>query len=303
MPNTTHERYVPRTIHGFYEVPNPRSQQIVRYYPYRHDLSVDGKFKPTVTQAIQSYFPKFILDDDTRVKYVSEKTGQSADEVAKDIFKMRKIKMLVAQAIRTRMRGTYYRLPFGDLDKVEKEFCTVAANCASELGQEFWCGQCFDPYVLYSSEYDLGDHIDIIMNKPLRDKLMYCLVEIVVHKGLAQARFPDVVGPCKEPLEDMEPSTLELTKLKMACMALIYRKEQYVIDCILDGGHSYRGMIFHIYHSFARDEVLFNIKDVELDLKRAKKFLDHWAGVTSKQHGTCMVGAEPIAFSKEQASA
>ena len=94
-----HERWERRPLravhathaYGYLEATHPRTDEILRWYPYKNEITVAGAQKPTLTDILPRCPEQ--LSEAERVKYVSEKCGRSEDEIAAEIFRMRQLKL------------------------------------------------------------------------------------------------------------------------------------------------------------------------------------------------------------------
>lgn len=271
-------RKVPRNLHGYVEELHPRTDEVLRWYPYKNELTVDGKAKPTFMDILNThYFPK-PMDDAERCKYVAEKYGRDEEEVASEMFRMRRLKMGVAQSVRMKLKGRGFRQPTGVWEGIDRDYMIASAGAAQALGMAFYNNNSFEPTIIWSKHFQFGDCIDLMLNKPLRTSLQYCLGEVVVHRTIPRSRLPGIKGSCKYPLEDLEPCLYDALKLKLAVMAYIAKKEAYVVDTMVDGGHRYLGCIMHITQvpHCPEKSVVHELEAVDLDLDLAERWLFHY---------------------------
>ncbi|KAG8346291.1 hypothetical protein TRVL_02890 [Trypanosoma vivax] len=269
---------IPRHIHGYLEASNPRTECLVRWFPYKQQMTVNGRYVPTLSDIIYThYFPRQ-LDDDERVKYVAIKTGRTELEVAEELFLMRKMKLFVSQLLRNKLLNRPLRMPEGmDYSGVERRYTLGISRVAQLMGMSMYRSLSYDPAIVYSPYADFGDCIDCICTKQLRTATQYLLCEIVVHRGIARSRLVDVVGDAKEPLSHIEPCLFEFIKLKLAILAHVAKQEHYVVDHIMDGGHRYGGCLIHLYPSPLDPGVIdHETQHLELDLDLARRWMKHY---------------------------
>lgn len=241
-------------------------------------MTVNGRLIPTFTDVLyEHYFPRH-LNDDERVKYIALKTGRSELEVAEEVFLMRKIKLFCAQLLRNKLRNRPVRMPEGmDYSGIERKYTIGISRVALQLGMSMYSTHAFDPILLYSSHYGLGECLDTIVTKQLRTSNQYLMVEIVVHRGVSRTRFPQITEDAKFPLSHIEPCTYEAIKLKMAVGAVLAKEEFHVVDHMFDKGHRYGGMLIHLYPNSSDPEVIdHHIEHVEIDMDHAKMLLKHY---------------------------
>jgi hypothetical protein len=267
---------LPRTVHGYYEYHHPRTDDVCRYYPYRGDLIVNGSSRPTFTQMLENHYVPPMLNDEERVQYVAGKTGRSERDVAKELFRMRRLRAAVAQSFRDKLSGNWIRQPPGDWSVSERKYFETSLNAASMFGMDFFQTHSYDPYIIYSPYYQVGDCCDGILNKTIRTRQQYCFVEICLHHSVPRARLPGVIGKCKEPLQEFEPSVQDMIHMKLEMCAFLAKKDQYVTEHAYDPGHQYLGAIVHFFRGTDLDEILFEITPLELKLERAEKVLRHY---------------------------
>ncbi|CUI14408.1 Hypothetical protein, putative [Bodo saltans] len=269
---------IPRHIHGYIEGTNARTESQIRWFPYKKEMTVDGRLVPTFTDILyQYYFPPH-LNDDEQVKYTALKTGRSELEVAEEIFLMRKIKLFCAQLLRNKLRNRPVRMPEGmDYSGIERRYTIGLSRVALELGMSMYSTHSFDPIMVYSPQYGLGECLDTIVTKQLRTSQQYLMVELVVHRGISRTRFSQISEDPKFPISHIEPCTYEAIKLKMAIGSLLAKEEHYVVDHMFDKGHRYGGMLIHLYPNSSDPEVIdHHIEHVEVDLDFARMFLKHY---------------------------
>lgn len=269
---------MPRQLHGYIETQHPRTDELLKWFPYKNELSVNDKLKPTFSDILHTYYWPATLDDAQRVSYVAEKTGRTEEEIASNVFKMRRLKMGIAQSIRMKLRGKGLRVPHGNWDDRDSRYLAASGAAAQALGMSFYNNPSFEPTLIWSNHFQFGDCIDMLLNKPLRTSLQYCLVEVCVHKSIPRCRLADVKGSCKFPLDQLEPCLYEELKMKLSVMAYIARKEAYVVDTFVDGGHRYLGCIMHFFEmpDDPSRTVNYELESVDLDLDLAEKWLFHY---------------------------
>ncbi|RNC50877.1 hypothetical protein TcCL_ESM12062 [Trypanosoma cruzi] len=269
---------IPRHIHGYIEASCPRTEGLVRWFPYKKEITVDGRYVPTISDAIYSYYFPRELNDDERVKYVAIKTGRSELEVAEEVFLMRKMKLFVAQLLRNKLRSRPLRMPEGvDYSGIERRYTLGISRVAQAMGMSMYGTQSYDPVIVYSPYCDIGDCIDCICTKQLRTATQYLLCEVAVHRGIARSRMTDVTSEPKEPLSHVEPCLFEFIKLRLAILALVAKQEHYVVDHLFDGGHRYGGCLIHLFPSPLDPEIIdHEVNHIELDLDLAQKWMKHY---------------------------
>ncbi|KAH9580100.1 hypothetical protein LSM04_008068 [Trypanosoma melophagium] len=275
---TLSSQSIPRHIHGYVEATNPRTESLVRWFPYKKEMTVDGRYVPTMADVIYThYFPRE-LSDDERVKYISLKTGRSEVEVAEELFLMRKMKLFVAQLLRNKLRSRPLRMPQGvEYTGIERRYTLGISKVAQAMGMSMYSTKSYDPTIVYSPYYDIGDCVDCICTKQLRTSLQYLFCEIALHRGIARSRLTDVIGDPKEPLQHLEPCLYEFIKLRLAVLALISKQEHYVVDHQFDGGHRYGGCLIHLFPSPLDPELIeHEVEHIELDLDLAQRWLKHY---------------------------
>lgn len=255
---------LPRTVHGYYESQHPSTDDICRYYPYRRDLLINGKPRPTFSHLLEDHYIPPMLSDEQRVSYVAAKSGRAEKEIARELFRMRRLKFALAQSFRDKLCGHWLRQTQGDWSVTERKYFETCVKAASMFGTDFYNCHHYDPFIMYSPYYQAGDCCDIVLNKTVRTKQQYLFVEICVHNTLPKARLPGVVGKCKPPLEDFEPSIQDLIELKLSMCALIAKQERYVTDHMYDTNHDYRGAIVHFFRSADLNDIEFDMVPLEL---------------------------------------
>lgn len=269
---------IPRHIHGYIEGTNKRTESLIRYFPYKNEITVDGKPVPSFNDILYShYFPPH-LNDDERVKYTAVKTGRTEQDVAEEVFLMKKMKLICAQVLRNKLNNRPMRMPQGvSYSGLERKYTMGTARVALDLSSATYSTHSFDPMLIYSPQYGFAEPVDIVIEKQLRTTLQYLMGEIIVHKGFARARYAQVKDDPKEPLTHIEPCLFEAMKLKMAVCAILAKDEQYVTDHVFDGGHKYGGCFIHLFPDPRDPDVIDNhIEHVELDLELGMKFLKHY---------------------------
>ena len=272
----TFAKELPRTVHGYYEYHHPRTEDVCRWYPYRRDLLVNGLPRISFSQLLEEHYIPPMLSDEQRIQYVAAKSGRSDRDVAKELFRMRRLKMALAQSFRDKLKGHWVRQQAGDWSILERRYFETMLKAASMFGMDFYSNQSYDPYIIYSPYYQAGDCCDAILNKTVRTKQQYLFVEICVHNTVPKSRLPGVVGKCKTPLENFEPSIQDLIELKLSMCAYLARKDQYVTDHAFDPGHMYRGAILHLYRGSDLNEVCHEMTPLDLNIDLAEKVLRHY---------------------------
>lgn len=276
--NTLSSQSIPRHIHGYLEGSNARTESHIRWFPYKQEMTVDGRYVPTFKDVIYThYFPKE-FNDDERVKYVAIKTGRSELEVAEEIFLMRKMKLFTAQLLRNKLRSRPLRMPQGvDYSGIERRYTLGISKVAQAMGMSMYSTASYDPVIMHSPYLDIGDCVDLIVTKQLRTSQQYLLCDIVVHRGIPRARLPQVKGDAKEPLQHIEPCLYQFIKLRLAVLSLIAKQEQYVVDHQFDGGHRYGGCLIHLFPSPLDPEVIdHEVEHIEVDLELAQLWMKHY---------------------------
>ena len=167
--NTLSSQSIPRHIHGYLEGSNARTESHIRWFPYKQEMTVDGRYVPTFKDVIYThYFPKE-FNDDERVKYVAIKTGRSELEVAEEIFLMRKMKLFTAQLLRNKLRSRPLRMPQGvDYSGIERRYTLGISKVAQAMGMSMYSTASYDPVIMHSPYLDICDGVDLIVTKQLR---------------------------------------------------------------------------------------------------------------------------------------
>ncbi|KAK7195377.1 hypothetical protein NESM_000464500 [Novymonas esmeraldas] len=275
---TLSSQSIPRHIHGYLEGSNARTEGHIRWFPYKQEMTVDGRCVPTFKDVLYThYFPKE-LNDDERVKYVSIKTGRSELEVAEEIFLMRKMKIFTAQLLRNKLRSRPLRMPQGvDYSGVERRYTLGITKVAQAMGMSMYSAGSYDPMIVYSPYLDMGDCIDLVATKQLRTSQQYLLCDVVVHRGIPRARLPHVKGEPKEPVANIEPCLFQFIKLRLAVLSIIAKQEHYVVDHQFDGNHRYGGCLIHLFPSPLDPEIIdHHVEHIELDLELAQTWMKHY---------------------------
>ena len=272
---------MPRTLHGSLEAQQPRTDELLKWYPFKNELTVDGKIKPTFTDILHTYYWPKTLTDAERIAYVSEKSGKSEEELSMELYRMRRLKMGVAQSIRMKLRGRGFRQPEspdgGMWYGKERAYMMASGGAASSFGMSFYNNPTYEPFIVYSPMFQFGGCVDMVLNKPLRTSLQYCLVEVCLHNSIPKARLPGVVGQPKYPIHMLEPCEWEEIRLRLSVMAILLKKETYVVDHVIDGGHKYIGAIVHLYDTHDEDGAInWDIQALDLDLDLAEQWLLHY---------------------------
>lgn len=269
---------IPRHIHGYIEQINPRTESLIRWFPYKQEMTVDGLAVPTFNDVLYTHYFPPQLNDDERVKYTSIKTGRSELEIAEEVFLMRKMKIFCAQLLRNKLKNRPVRLPEGlTYSGLERRYTLGISRVALDMGMSMYTNHSFDPYLLYSPHFGMGDCVDLIVQKQLRTSNQYLFCEVVTHKGVARCRLPQIKDEAKEPLSKLEPCLFDAIKLKLAVAAHLAKQEHYVIDHMFDSGHRYGGCLIHLFPNPVDPEIIDNhVEHIELDLDLAKDFLKHY---------------------------
>lgn len=269
---------IPRHIHGYLEGSNARTESMLRWFPYKEQLTVNGVFTPTFRDVLYDhYFPRE-LSDDERVRYTAIKTGRTELEVAEEIFLMRKIKLFTAQLLRNKLRSRPLRMPDGvEYSGIERRYTLGISKVAQAMGMSMYSTQSYEPVIMYSPYHNFGDCIDLIVTKQLRTAQQYLLCDIVVHRGISRARLPNIERSPQPPLEDIEPCLYEYIKLRLGVFSLIAKQEHYVVDHQYDTGHRYGGCLIHLFPSPLDPETIdHEVQHIELDLERATQWMKHY---------------------------
>lgn len=277
LEGQTH-RAIPRHIHGYFESYHPRTQQHIQYYPYKKEMSVDGVLVPTVMDIIYMYYFPRELTDDERIRYVSLKSNRTEEDVAEELFQMRRLKMFAAASLRNKVAGKPFRLPEGsDFSARERSYLIGSARAAQVFGTNFFTNHSYQPTILYSPNYGIGDCIDGLFEKSMRLSLQYVLIDVVTHRAVPRVRLPTVKGESRYPLESVEPCLYEALRLRLAILALIAQKEQYVVDHEMDTHHKYSASIVHLNPVLdSPTEIDASCYVEDLDLELGQKVLDHY---------------------------
>ncbi|CCW68180.1 unnamed protein product [Phytomonas sp. Hart1] len=275
---TLSSQSIPRHIHGYLEGVNPRTEAMLRWFPYKQELTVNSRYVPTFKDVLYAhYFPQE-FNDDERVKYTAIKTGRSEVEIAEEIYLMRKIKLITAQLLRNKLHNSPFRIPEGaDFSEIERRYSLGIIQVARAMGTSMYSTDTYEPLIMYSPYFDFGDCVDLIIHKQLRTSQQYLLCDIVVHKGISCSRLPHVKEDPKEPLKDLEPCLLQFIKLRLAVLCLMAKQEHYVVDHIFDPNHRYGGCLIHLFPSPLDHEVIDNeVEHIEVDTELATKWMKHY---------------------------
>lgn len=275
---TLSSQSIPRHIHGYLEGTNARTESLLKWFPYKEQLTVNGVYTPTFKDVIYSHYFPPELNDDERVAYTALKTNRTELEVAEEIFQMRKMKLFTAQLLRNKLRSRPLRMPDGvDYSGIERKYTLGIAKVAQAMGMSMYSTQSYEPVIMYHPHYQFGDCIDLIVTKQLRTAQQYLLCDIVVHRGISQSRLPQIQDNPKPPLDHLEPCMYEYIKLRLSVFALVAKQEHYVVDHQYDNGHRYGGCLIHLFPSPLDPEVIDNeVKHIELDLDLASKWMKHY---------------------------
>ena len=271
-------RAIPRHIHGYYESHQPRTQQQIKYFPYKKEMTVDGVQVPTIMDIIYMYYFPRELTDDERIRYVSLKTERNEEDVAEELFQMRRLKLFAAQSLRNKVSGKPFRMPDGaDFSARERSYLLGSARAAQVFGINFFTNHSFQPTIIYSPNYNIGDCVDCIFEKCMRLSLQYVMVDVVTHKSIPRVRLPTVKGESRYPLEVVEPCLYEALRLRLAIIAILAKKEHYVVDHEFDTNHKYSGSIVHLSPVLdSPTEIDASCYVEDLDLELGQKVLDHY---------------------------
>lgn len=269
---------IPRHIHGYLEGTNPRTEGLLRWFPYKEQMTVNGSYVPTFRDVLHTHYFPWELCDDERVKYVAIKTGRSELEIADEIFRMRKIKLFTAQLLRNKLRSRPLRMPDGvDYSGIERRYTLGISKVAQAMGMSMYSTQSYEPLIVYDPYLRFGDCIDLIVTKQLRTSQQYLLCDVLVHRGISRSRLPQVQDTPKPPLENLEPCMYEYIKLRLGVFALIAKQEHYVVDHQYDSGHRYGGCMIHLFPSPLDPEIIdHEVQHIELDLSLAKSWMKHY---------------------------
>ena len=230
----------------------------------------------SVNDLLALYLPP-MLNDDERVKYTALKTNQREQDVAMHVFEMRRLREVVAQTARNKLRARSLRLIDGQmLTERERLFQMAAITECVRFESTNQTGHSFDPHVVYSPHYKVGGCIDIVSECPLKTALRYHATEVSVDRAIPRGVLPDVVGLPKYPLHNFEPTIYNITMLKLSILALILKLESYVTDFHCDTGHLYMATIFHVTDDpTCRSKVKADLHRETCDLDLARALLDH----------------------------
>eukprot|EP00796_Vickermania_ingenoplastis_P005421 gene5421-3906_t len=275
---TLSSQSIPRHIHGYLEGQNARTESMLRWFPYKEQLTVNGSYVPTFRDVLYKYYFPRELNDDERVKYVAIKTGRSELEVAEEMFLMRKIKLFTAQLLRNKLRSRPLRMPDGvDYSGIERRYTLGISKVAQAMGMSMYSTQSYEPVIMYSPYLQFGDCVDLIATKQLRMSQQYLLCDIVVHKGISRSRLPCIRESPQPPLENVEPCLYEFIKLRLAVCSLVAKTEQYVVDHQYDTGHRYGGCLIHLFPSPLDPDVIdHEVEHIEFDLELASSWMKHY---------------------------
>jgi hypothetical protein len=274
---TQFARGLPRNVNGFIEGCQPRYGGSIKWYPYRQEVTVNDTPVPTISDTLnQHYFPPS-KNDDEKLLYVQEKTGRPLEELAQELFQMRRVKLIGAQSLRDKVRGSWFRAPVVNYNKLEKKYMDETLKIAQLFSMDFFCNGSYDPTLVHSPHYELCEPVDAIFHKQLRERYIYMLIDVVVHKSIPSSRMPCHQGlKCQEPIADIEPCLMEHYKLKLSAAANIIIEEKYVADQPWDTNHKYHACLIHIRPCHVEPQFLVHdVIPLELDLPRGREWLDH----------------------------
>lgn len=269
---------IPRHIHGYIETTNARTESLIRWFPYKQEITVDHRVIPTFMDVLYThYFPNH-LNDDERVKYIALKSGRSELEVAEEIFLMRKIKIFCAQLLRNKLKNRPVRMPEGmNYSGIERRYTMGVSRVAMEMGMSMYSSHGFEPMLIYSPHFNMTESIDILVTKQLRTSNQYLFGEIVVHRGLPRTRLPQIVEDPKDPISHIEPCLYEAIRLKLTIAAILAKEEHLVVDHMFDCGHKYNGIIIHLFPNHSDPDFIDHTAEhVELDLDLGRNLLKHY---------------------------
>jgi hypothetical protein len=282
---TNFAQQIPRSVNGCLEAIQPRTQENIKWFPYRDEYYVNNKSVPSFRDVLHThYFPPMPTDDE-RIAYIAEKTGRKPIDVAAEMFKMRRLRLGIAQSLRDKIKGKWFRSPLATWSTIEKNYLDSTLKVAQAFGADFYSNQNFDPYLVYSPTYNFAETVDMVFNKQFRTKQQYLLIEVVVHNTVPRSRLPNVKGTVREPISHLEPCLHAAIKLKLEVMAQILKEENYVTDHPYDTGHAYQGCIVHLHKGYEHGEVLFNLEPTELDKDMGRTWLAHY-----KEHHVDPIG-------------
>ncbi|EPY30876.1 hypothetical protein STCU_03827 [Strigomonas culicis] len=269
---------IPRHIHGYLEGSNPRTEALLRWFPYKEEMTVNGRAVPTFKDVLYSYYFPREFTDDERVKYISIKREERSWRLRMRSFLMRKIKLFTAQLLRNKLRSRPLRMPEGmDYSGIERRYTLGISKVAQAMGMSMYSTQTYEPLIMYSPTLDLGDCADLVVTKQLRTSQQYLLCDIVVHRGIPRARLPNVRADPKPPLQDLEPCLYQFMKLRLAVLCQIAKQEQYVVDHQFDSGHRYGGCVIHLFPSPLDPEIIdHEVEHIEVDLELARTWMKHY---------------------------
>jgi hypothetical protein len=272
-----HFKAIPRHLNGYFDGTAPRIAAQLRYYPYKQELTVNNNRAVSVDEMLALYLPP-MLNDDERVKYVALKNNRTEQEVAMKVFEMRRLKQVVAQTVRNKVRARSMRIVDGqEMSEQEREYQLQAIANTVQLETSFLQCHSFEPILVFSPHYEVGGCIDFLAEAPKNTAARYVMVEVRVDKSLPFAVLPDCIGIPKYPLENFEPTVANILFLKMSILFLIARLEHYVNDNWLDTHHSYNSVIMHLRKDpTGRRNVVVNLHQNIPDFVLARKLLDHY---------------------------
>lgn len=159
----------------------------------------------------------------------------------------------------------------------DRRYLVASLGPAYSLGMSYYTCLSLEPYVIYSPYYQFGTYCDLVLHKPVKNALQYLVCEVVIHRSIPQSRIPGVEGMPKFPIDNIEPCEFEEIRLRLAVTSLLMRRENYLVDNNVDGGHRYLGAILHLYETGDEENtVTWNIIPVDVDLEVAEKWLLHY---------------------------
>eukprot|EP00760_Papus_ankaliazontas_P025968 PhM_4_TR2956/c0_g1_i1/m.50469 len=278
-PGNLNQVGAPRTLHGSYETNHPATSAIVRYYPYRYEMSVNNEPILTVNDMLKRHYFPMPMKDEDRINYVARKTGQNVEAVAKRMYDMRFLRHVCAQEFRNGVmgRGRHAKGSFGWDDK---KYLAQTLMAAAAINRSMFFTTEFNPWMIYSPKYKLGGVIDCVANRQYRSELWYVLCDVVLDDVIPRARLFDVKEGCKGPIAHLEPSVWNFLLVRQSILAYLLRKEHYVVDTLADGGpdgHKYCGCIAQIHRTPDMKDVTFDLHSPEIDPDLGRRVLQHYA--------------------------
>jgi len=278
VPGGNALRASPRTLHGYYESPHPRTQDLCRYFPFKQEITVNGSLVPSIHEILKKHYFPGGQTDDQRINYVVQKTGQEVDDVAKKMFEMRYLRNACAQQMRIKIKGEA-RNVMGNFDIREKEYLLQATLGAAGINKNMFINNNFDPIIAFSPYYRCTAFLDVVSNRQAKSDLIYLLTDVVLDETIPRSRLCHVKEPCRGPCSHLEPSIYNMHVVRQSMTAHILKMENYVVDNMGDGGpqgHSYLGCLLHIHKTSDLTELTHTLEPLTLDLKLGREVLHHY---------------------------